>query len=106
MKYDPMAEDRITHTNLSYQRAIILLLLKISLQNFSCKTKAWCYKLNMSFMKFHPLTSCGPLGKKYKSILLKLVHFYFITCVCRSKIYYIHMYTSVTDLVNIFIYIY
>ena len=48
------------------------------------------------------LTSYGPKVKKYKSILLKLVLLLYYLCL-PVKIYYIHMYTTVTDLVNIYI---
>ena len=48
------------------------------------------------------LTSYSPKVKKYKSILLKLVLLLYYLCL-PVKIYYIHMYTTVTDLVNIYI---
>ena len=57
----------------------------------------------MLFEHGFKLTSYSPKVKKYKSILLKLVLLLYYLCL-PVKIYYIHMYTTVTDLVNIYIY--
>ena len=58
--------------------------------------------MTLQDIKETKLTSYSPKVKKYKSILLKLVLLLYYLCL-PVKIYYIHMYTTVTDLVNIYI---